>query len=171
MAKQLKIYFYSMDGVGHVNACVGVAQELANRQHKITFLNSRSYKGHFLKFGFEEIVVEPEDDSGRPAEDPIKAMADSVLKSGLFNNKTAMEKAKLMKGPGKDIMKRIFDKSVKQFPLIAKAIDDNKPDLVVVDHFFVPPCIVHSGIPWVSLVSACPLPLYDSDKLPPFKSG
>lgn len=52
--KSLKILIHAMDGTGHLNACVGVAEALLKRGHTITFLVNAAFKG-ILKF-FKNIL-------------------------------------------------------------------------------------------------------------------
>ena len=55
--KPLTIYFYAMDGTGHLNACVGMAQALEKRGHKIVFLFNAAFKGQYSHFGFQETLL------------------------------------------------------------------------------------------------------------------
>ena len=61
--------------------------------------------------------------------------------------------------------------SLEYEPQIEAAIQREKPDLFILDHFLISPAIQKSGIPWVYLFSANPLGLYDSEKLPPMGAG
>ena len=47
--KPLKIFVHSVDGAGHLNASVGMAQALVKRGHKIQFLLNDAFKGQFAK--------------------------------------------------------------------------------------------------------------------------
>ena len=51
-SKPLKIYIHSLDGAGHLNACIGLGQALAKRGHKVSFLVNVGFKGWFLLLTF-----------------------------------------------------------------------------------------------------------------------
>lgn len=42
---QLKIFIHSIDGQGHLNATLGMAQALAKRRHQVIFLVNNAFKG------------------------------------------------------------------------------------------------------------------------------
>src|SRR5699024_11115496 len=97
--KPLKIFFYSMDGLGHLNACIGMAQALAKRGHSIHFMLNEVFQGNVRKFGFDEILLRnrPNDKVSSNSEEEaksniIKQNAENVLKSGLFCGKSSLEK-------------------------------------------------------------------------------
>ena len=60
MSKKL-ILFTPMDGHGHVNSCVGVAQVLLKRGHRIVFAVDSAWKGKLAKYGFEEELIRTHD--------------------------------------------------------------------------------------------------------------
>lgn len=179
MTKELNIFFYSVDGMGHINACLGVAQELASRGHQITFLTKKAFQNNFTKLGFKEIYLEDDEivanedneESKIEKEDPVKFMAQGMLKTGVLSGMTPLQKTLSMSTSSKELMTIMFQKFLKEQPFIDEAIKEHKPDVIILDHFYVPACVYYSGIPWVSLFSASPLVLYDSDQLPPFRSG
>ncbi|KAI2797952.1 hypothetical protein BLOT_013861 [Blomia tropicalis] len=176
----MKILFFAVDAAGHLNACVGLAQALVERGHKVKFLLNESFKGQFGKFGFDEMLLKPapmpnfegkEKKTDEPPVNPIKVMAEMLLKSGFLSSKTPLEKMKENKKFGDEFLTRIYDGLVHFNPQIEEIIKNEKPDLLIVDHFIVPPCFPKSGIPWMFLFSGNPLNLYRSTKLPPFGGG
>ena len=58
MANKLTILFAPIDAVGHVNACIGLAEALKDRGHRIVFLVSKPYSGQLFSYGFEEEIFE-----------------------------------------------------------------------------------------------------------------
>lgn len=103
-SETLKIFFYAIDGTGHINACVGLAQPLAKRGHKIYFLLNDAFKGQFAKFGFEEILLTQKPTAlengqaksgGNDKEvkkNPVKEMADLLKTAGFLGPKSSLEK-------------------------------------------------------------------------------
>lgn len=48
--KKLKILFHAMDGTGHLNACVGVAEALTKRGHSVLFLVNEAFQSKTFCF-------------------------------------------------------------------------------------------------------------------------
>lgn len=171
MDSKLDVFFYSMDALGHVNACLGLAQELANRGNTITFLTSPAFEGHFKKFNFNEIPLTKESKDENKDDDPLKTFAAHLLTTGLLSNKTSLEKNVIMSTTEEKTQNENVEE-VYQFDFqIKKAIDEHKPDVIIMEHFHLAPSVIKSGIPWIRLFSFNPLSLYNSNDLPPFKSG
>lgn len=172
---QLKIFIHSMDGQGHLNATLGIAQALAKRGHQVIFLVNNAFKGQFAKFGFEEILLfRNHSESVNPVpEDPVKGFAEQLLKSGFLSGKSSLEKLKSAKPENKNenFIQTLYDSTVDFNPQIGNAMQRDKPDLLILDHFLAPPVIYQMNIPWMFLFSGNPLCLYKSKKLPPFASG
>lgn len=157
-------------------------------KHHFNFLHS---PGQFSKYGFEELTLERAkkegEDKGKgkggngPSEEqvnPVKAFAKMILKSGMLNDKTPLERVKEMaekraKGDDKDqeFIKSLYESTVDFNPQIKRAIEERKPDLFILDHFLIPPCLPESGVPWLYLFSGNPIAIYGSKDLPPFTTG
>ena len=173
--KPLNIFFFAVDGQGHLNACVGMARALAKRGHRIHFLLNEAFKGQFVaKYGFEEILLSksaPKDPTPvQPLKNPIQQMARDLINKGVLSAKSPLEKLK-SQPTASPFLKAAYETVVEYTPQIANAISAQKPDLIILDHFFIPPIVDQCGIPWIYLFSANPMTLYNSDKLPPFGAG
>jgi len=46
-SQKLTILFAPIHGVGHVNACLGIAEKLRDRGHKVVFATPNDWKGNF----------------------------------------------------------------------------------------------------------------------------
>lgn len=180
-SKPLGIYVYAMDGTGHLNACVGLAQALFERGHRITFLLNAAFKGQFAKFGFEEILLfdrTPQTDKSDPSVksveesvNPVKQMAQMLLDSGVMNGLSSLEKLHAGEKGDSDFAEQQFHVSVQFNPQIEAAIRQGRPDVIIVDHFYVPPAVLTAGVPWVTLLSCNPLLALNNPNLPPASSG
>ena len=93
--KKLTILFYCIDAYGHMNPCIGVAQQLYNRGHRIIFAIKPSWRGRLSKFGFEEEVLQLENTD---SED--KDYTKSVNSLGFFSDKSPYEKMKIFASLG-----------------------------------------------------------------------
>ncbi|KAJ6223919.1 hypothetical protein RDWZM_002464 [Blomia tropicalis] len=178
-SRSLKIAFHSMDGAGHLNACLGLAQALAKRNHQIIFLLNSANAGKFSKYGFDEYLLKEatkpkSEDISSPEEEkqenPVKKFAKMILESGMLNSKSSIEKLK--DDAGMKQFSTVLVHTVTAFePQIEQALQLKKPDLIILDHFFVPPSILRSKIPWINLLSGNPLFPLNSPNLPPGGSG
>ena len=57
MPEQLTLLVTPMDGVGHVNATIGIAEVLRDRGHRIVYVIAKTFEGKLKKYGFEEEVL------------------------------------------------------------------------------------------------------------------
>src|SRR5699024_1793295 len=101
--KSLKILIHSLDGAGHLNACIGLAQALASRGHQVIFAINAAFTDQLsVQFGFDTISLKlsPKAKHDLPegaADDPVKALAEELLKSGLLSGASPLEKMRMMK--------------------------------------------------------------------------
>lgn len=173
----MKIFFHAVDGAGHMNALAGLAQALIKRGHICYVLLNKSFAGKYVEFGFKEILLEskapvqakPQEHS--KTENPIKVMAKMILESGLLNDLPPLEKLKNSDKNEEKFMDQLLETVVSFNPQIENAIEREKPDLFVLDHFFIPPAILKASIPWIYVFSGNPLFLLDSPNLPPGGTG
>ena len=165
-----------MEATGHINACLGLAQELHQRGHDITFLVSKAYDGYFKKYGFSEIILKrkklsDEAKKEKKGEDPVKFMASRLLEWGVLSNKSSFEKSKILG----EVTGKVFEEHIENVSefhdQIKEAIEVGKPDVILLEHFVVSPCIMMGDVPWVFVFSCNPVSLFESNDLPPFKSG
>ncbi|KAH7636897.1 hypothetical protein HUG17_7103 [Dermatophagoides farinae] len=182
--KRLKIFFCSVDGVGHINACIGMAQALAKRGHQIYFLNNRNFISLFEKFGFNEIVLGLKsaasdksaenkviDENNHPVKDV--ELNDIFAESGLLSGKSSYDQLDLFDRNKNDrfFCETMYNDLRNIHEEMANIIEKEKPDLIIVDYPLVAPCIAYGKIPWAFSWSGNPIPIYHSEKLPPFTSG
>ena len=176
--KLLKIFVYAVDGIGHLNACVGVAQALAQRGHSITFLVNEGFKGQFEKYGFIEILLKksapPTKDGEAPAkpENPVKEMANMLIKMNILGPKSPLEKMREHLETDPEMFKELHKSMPELNVQIEKAIEEGQPDVFIVDSFVIPTAVLKASCPWIFLCSAQPLTVFPSKgKLPPYGNG
>jgi len=171
MNRNLTILFAPLDAVGHVSACIGIAEVLRDRGHKIVFVVSDSWREKLNIYGFEEEIIEQELKNEITIEDPAKYWAELCEKSGLFSSLPPLEK---MKNTNKYFLRDIVENARNSDPTIKKIIDRIKPDVIIVDGFVWLPSLMSSGIPWVWSISTNPLCMdysMDDERLPPSLLG
>jgi hypothetical protein len=169
MRQRLTILFAPIDAVGHVNACIGIAEVLRDRGHRIVFALSDNWRGKLKIHDFEEeIIVFSED---KPIEDPAKFWAELCLKAGMFGSSSPLEKIRKMGGTGFNEMVERYQTSD---PIMKEIVERVEPDIILIDGFIWMPSLMNSGIPWVWSVSCNPLFIdhaMDDDRIPPSASG
>lgn len=159
-----------MDGVGHINASIGLAQALARRGHQVIFLVNEVHREKFIELGFGENllylnvskVTEP---------NPVKLTAEQFKRNGLLSGASSFEKMKCHNVGENNFLHTLVEKLAHFDGQIAIAIEREHPDVIIVNQFLIPPAILRAHIPWIYQYPCNPLGLYRSDKLPPLNSG
>ena len=167
MPTNLTILFTSVDAHGHVNSCVGVAQRLHQRGHRIVFTIGEAWKGKLVKYGFEEVIIEkPTNGNEENEEYWTKRLAEQAH---LLSSGSTIE---ILKNFWVPLFTTYAEMLMNQeTPQLQSIIDSIKPDLIVNDNYIISPAIVKSGIPWVWLVSFNILYAIDDENTPPGELG
>ena len=167
MSSKLTILFAPMDGVGHVNACIGLAEPLQSRGHKIIFVVEEAYKGKLAQYGFHEELLQFGGDQNKK---PGEAGADHLLKEGMLSGgKSSAEKMKIM--IESNFLSTVVDRVIEKEPQMKTILDKHKPDIYIIDHFVGSAALLFSGKPWVFLFSGNPLFVIHDERTPPECSG
>lgn len=165
-----------MEGVGHTNASIGLAQALAKRGHLIYFITSSLFSGSFEKFGFKELRFNTKEEPDQSNVHPLEKMKYSllVLKESELSSKSPLEKLDSLsiENSNKNIFfKMVYDQMIEMHPQLVDAIEKYQPNLFILDTFLVFPCILFGNIPWILQNSCNPVFLFNSKELPPPMSG
>jgi UDP:flavonoid glycosyltransferase YjiC (YdhE family) len=160
------ILFIPLDCVGHVNSLISIADSLKHLGHRTVFLFFDPMDGGLKERGHE--VYDCTEDGLQPSTptpateqkwDMIVNEMGKLWRASLMDNfiqTTRVGLGSMML----DIMKhdeRVEDK--------LKLI---KPDLIVIDHYFIQPAVIKYGKPWARVFSASPLALHPkAHRLPP----
>ncbi|CAG2174079.1 unnamed protein product [Oppiella nova] len=155
-----------MEGVGHVNACIGLAEVLQSRGHRIVFVGHQSWAGKLAPFGFSEEILTSDDQRDQK---PGEMAAKGLLQSGLLSGISSLEKMKIMQNSTN--MNKMVDKMRANEPKLRAIVEKYNPDLYVIDDFVGSPALIHSNKPWVYVFSANPLFVIRDDRTPPGGSG
>lgn len=170
--KKKTVLFVPLDCVGHVNSLVSVAECLKNLGHRTVFLfidpmdGGLKEKGHEVYDCTTDELVPSDPASGPGSEakwDCIVNEMGRLWRSDVMENFVSTCKVGLHM-MSKDIMKN-------NERIVAK-LDLIKPDLIIIDHYFITPALIKYNKPWARVYSASPLALHkSSDKLPPATLG
>ena len=163
--------FVPVEGVGHVNACIGLAEVLLSRGHNIVFVVSKAYEGKLTPYGFQEEFIEDKikGPDTKPDMKPGQKGASQLLKTGFLQPSSSIEKMKMMANT--PFFNEMIDNTIANDSLMRQLVDKHKPDVIIIDHFIGMPSLIYSGIPWVFLFSGNPLFVLHDDKTPPGCSG
>lgn len=154
-----------------MNACIGLGQTLLKRGHEVIFVMNEALAGQFSKYGFGEIGLRKASASGEASQqNPVKMMAENILRSGRLSNMSSLEKFKRALS-GRNILDTVCNTLIEFDAQIEQAITRERPDVIILAQFLVPPAIARAGVPWVYNYPLNPIGLYTSPKLPPFYSG
>ncbi|CAG2109767.1 unnamed protein product [Medioppia subpectinata] len=165
MVRKLTILFAPVEGVGHVNACIGLAEVLLSRGHKIVFAIDQSFAGRLAPYGFIEEVFPSHQKDQMPGE----MFANHLLDSGLLSNVSSFESLKIWRDI--PVMDVVFAKKRANEPTLKTIVAKHSPDLFVIDDFNPSPAVLHSNKPWVCVISANLLFTSTDNRLPPGWSG
>jgi MGT family glycosyltransferase len=160
------IVFFPEGAYGPTNNCVGIGRVLRDRGHRVVFVVEESFAGSLEVQGFEERLL-------RLAPPPEVEEA-----PGQFWKDFIRETAPVFRKPTIEQLSAFIEPTFRALCDGARYADDRLreifaellPDAIVEDNVVSFPAVLHSGRPWVRIVSCNPLELKDSD-LPPVFSG
>ncbi|OTF77865.1 UDP-glucuronosyltransferase-like protein, partial [Euroglyphus maynei] len=182
MRKSLKIFIYTVDGVGHVNACIGLGQALLNRGHEVYFLCSLMFAGTLAKYGFKEIVfttkqheeanISEEQKKVHPVQS-AKMVVQKFRESGLLSHGRPIDKLNCLDLNRKDSMgAHFYEETIEVHQQFVDATHREQPDLIIIDNLLVDPFIAFGKIPWAFSWSGNPtFLLANYPDIPPPCSG
>ena len=158
-----------MEGVGHVNATIGVAEALKDRGHRLVYVITKPYEGKLVKYGFEEEVLENKEiENKKPGEQAGLRMKELGIMSGI----SSIEKMRIMATTVQfNGFERMLDQRKFEDKQIKEVVEKINPDVIIMDDFIGLPSVVYSRKPWVFLGSANPVFYIGGDQLPPAASG
>ncbi|CAG2114056.1 unnamed protein product [Medioppia subpectinata] len=165
--KSLKALFIPVDGIGHVNACIGIAEQLITAGHRVSFLMNTQWEGKLRHYGIDEILYPPL--QGRQAGSNAALDGANMLRSfGIIGSAGPLD---TMVAWVTNLVPHCIRESRLMDPFVDKAIADLQPDVIFIDQVVAMASVERSGIPWVWVSSYNPLfQLYD-ERTPPPGSG
>jgi len=141
MSNTYTFLFVPCDGVGHFNACIGVASLLRDRGHTVAFAAPMGWKGKLEPQGFAEELYQVSDE------------ATAWKDAGAIWGEMIAQVAPVFSLPPIEVQKQyyfpMFQKVLEQLkyfnPRLAQIMENLKPDVVILDHFFHIPAIMDQG--------------------------
>jgi len=167
MSNKRQALFVPVDAVGHVNACVGLAEVLIHAGYSVTFAVSTLWAGRLTKYGIREQLLRYDDDTGDS--DPAKKYSAKLISDGVIGPESTPIKNLL--NITQNSMPYFVDRLADTDIMVGELLVTLKPDVVFVDQIIGLPSVVKSGIPWVLVCSCNPLYLIHDTRAPPLNSG
>ena len=160
------VVFFPEGAYGPTNNCVGIADVLRGRGHRVLFVVEESFAGTLEQQGFEERLMRlgpaPEVE-----EAPGQFWKDFIRDTGPVFRRPTIEQLEGFMGP---TWQALIDGAKYVEGRLAEILEEVGPDVVVEDNVVTFPAVVSCGRPWVRVVSCNPLERRDPD-LPPTYSG
>jgi MGT family glycosyltransferase len=162
------VLFMPESAYGPTNNCVGIADILRRRGHRVVFAAEASWKGKLTPLGFEEDLVDmappPEDGA---EQDAGQFWTDFITETAPEFRKPTIDQLETFVLP---VWQELVDGARYVDRRLAEIFGELEPDVIVQDNVVAFPAVLASGRPWVRIVSCNPLELKDP-ALPPVFSG
>jgi UDP:flavonoid glycosyltransferase YjiC (YdhE family) len=161
--------FFPEGAFGPTNNCVGIANVLQRRGHRVVFVIEESFAGTLSAQGFEERLVRltPPPEVQEVPEVPGQFWKDFVRDTSPVFRRPTVE---ALAGFVEPTFRALCDGAVFVDSRLGEVIEEVGPDVIVEDNVVAFPAILASGRPWVRVMSCNPLEVPDPD-LPPVFSG
>jgi MGT family glycosyltransferase len=160
------IAFFPEGAYGPTNNCVGIADVLLRRGHRIVFIVEESFAGNLEAKGFEERLMRLGPAPEEP-EEPGQFWKDFIRETAPVFRKPTIEQLGEFIAP---TFQALVDGARYVDQRLTEIIDDVRPDVIVEDNVVSFPALPASGRPWVRITSCNPAELKDP-AVPPTFSG
>jgi MGT family glycosyltransferase len=159
--------FFPEGAYGPTNNCVGIAEVLRRRGHRVVFIAEESFAGTLEEKGFEERLMRLTPPSDQPEEDPGQFWKDFIRDTAPVFRKPTIEQLDGFIAP---TFEALCDGARYVDERLVEIIDEVRPDVIVEDNVVSFPALPASGVPWARIVSCNPAEVKDPD-VPPTFSG
>jgi len=160
------VVFFPEGAFGPTNNCIGIADVLRRRGHRIVFVVEESFKGTLEAKGFEERLMRLGPPPAEP-EAPGQFWKDFIRDTAPVFRRSTLEQLEAFIAP---TWQALVDGARYVDPRLAEIFNEVRPDVIVEDNVVAFPAIAASGKPWVRIASCNPLEMKDP-ALPPTFSG
>ena len=163
--------FMPESAYGPTNNCIGIANVLRERGHRVVFAAERSWEGKLEALGFEEDLVDlappPEPDPTGVEPDAGQFWIDFIRDTAPEFRKPTIEQLSSFIQP---TWQALIDGAKYCEPQLREIIGRAGPDVIVEDNVVGFPALVTAGVPFVRIMSCNPLEMGGAD-VPPVFSG
>ncbi len=160
------VVFFPEGAFGPTNNCVGIANVLRQRGHRVVFVVEESFKGTLEAKGFQEAHMRLGPPPAEP-EVPGQFWKDFIRDTAPEFRKPTIEQLETFMAP---TWQALVDGSMYVDDRLREIFDETRPDVIVQDNVVAFPAVAASGRPWVRIMSCNPLEMPDQ-AIPPAYSG
>jgi MGT family glycosyltransferase len=160
------VVFFPEGAFGPTNNCVGIANVLRQRGHRVVFVVEESFAGTLAAKGFEERLMRLQAPPEVP-EEPGQFWKDFIRDTAPHFRETTDAQITTLTHP---IWEQLVAGSMYVDERLAEIYAEVEPDVIVEDNVVAFPAVLTAGVPWVRAISCNPLELADP-ALPPPLSG
>ncbi|HEU4365627.1 MAG TPA: nucleotide disphospho-sugar-binding domain-containing protein, partial [Candidatus Krumholzibacteria bacterium] len=160
------VVFFPEGAFGPTNNCVGIANVLKQRGHRVVFVVEESFAGTLEAKGFEERLMRLQAPPEVP-EEPGQFWKDFIRDTAPQFRKDTSEQLETLILP---IWEQLVDGAMYVEERLGEIFTEEQPDVIVQDNVVAFPAVMAAGVPWVRIVSCNPLEMPDAG-LPPVFSG
>ncbi|MGW0313332.1 glycosyltransferase [Streptomyces flavidovirens] len=167
--RQLTVLFVPESAYGPTNNCVGIADVLRRRGHRVVFAAEASWKGKLTVLGFEEDLVDlaPPAEGADRGQDPGQFWKDFVRDTAPEFRKPTIQQLETWIRP---VWEELIAGARYCEPQLKEIIARTRPDVIVEDNVVAFPALLTAGVPFVRINSCNPLEI-KSPTVPPAFSG
>ena len=158
--------FFPEGAFGPTNNCVGIADVLRRRGHRVVFVVEESFRGTLEAKGFEERLIRLGPPPSEP-EVPGQFWKDFIRDTAPVFRRSTLEQ---LEGFITPTWQALVDGARYVDPRLGAIFDELSPDVIVEDNVVGFPALLTAGVPFVRIVSCNPLEIKGPD-VPPAFSG
>jgi MGT family glycosyltransferase len=160
------IVFFPEGAFGPTNNCLGIADVLQRRGHRIVFVVEESFAGRLAPYGVEERLIRLGPPPSEP-EVPGQFWKEFIRDTAPEFRRPTIEQLRSFIAP---TWQALIDGSRYVDARLREIVTELEPDVIVEDNVVEFPAIEASGVPWVRIVSCNPAEVLDP-AIPPVFSG
>jgi MGT family glycosyltransferase len=160
------VVFFPEGAFGPTNNCVGIANVLRARGHRVVFVVEESFAGTLEAKGFEERLMRLQAPPAAP-EEPGQFWKDFIRDTAPHFREPTIAQIETLILP---IWEQLVAGAMYADARLGEIFAEVQPDVIVEDNVVAFPAVLTAGPPWVRIVSCNPLELTDP-ALPPAFSG
>jgi MGT family glycosyltransferase len=167
MTETRTFLFMPESAYGPTNNCIGIANVLRERGHRIVFAAESSWAGKLEALGFEEDLVDlaPPDADASEDQDAGQFWTDFIRETAPEFRKPTIEQLETFVQP---TWQALIDGAKYCEPQLREIVDRARPDVVIEDNVNCFPALMTAGVPFVRIMSCNPLEVRGPDIAPVF---
>ncbi len=158
------VVFFPEGAVGPTNNCLGIADVLRRRGHRIFFILEESFAGTMVERGFEERLMRLSPPPEVP-EVPGQFWKDFIRDTAPVFRRPTIEQLAGFIAP---TFRALIDGAKHVDDRLLEIVEELGPDIVVEDNVVTFPALMASGRPWARIASCNPAEMKDHAVPPPF---